>query len=114
MSFHPLGNLATSAGVRLALGGLGFAAADRTPAAAAPTACATAAWVSATSVACDVSPGTAAAHSAVVTVGLVAGTAQAVFTFDGAQSVKRVRPLGCCEVYFCLLSLSISAGGFLP
>ena len=79
-------NAPSSGGLTATLSGLAFASIDLTPTAAlASVDCVTSSWKSGTTVACLMASATATEIGThVTTVASIAGTANSLFTFDGA------------------------------
>ena len=103
VSFIVMPNAALSRGIVASVFGLQFLAADATPSAALEaTACRTAAWLSATSLACRTPDGYAAARAVVVTAA-ACGTKPAGFTFDGAVANKSSCRPGSSALVGCRL-----------
>ena len=83
VSFGCTMNLASTAGWSVTVSGLSFGALDATPTLSVGLShCRTLSWTSATSVACDESPGDGSAKSGLLTVAGITGSRTASFTFD--------------------------------
>ena len=86
VSFSDEANAAVTARYSVTVSGLGFGVGATTPTAAVGlSSCATAAWVSTSSVACMLSAGEGTLHDTRVTVSGVVGSRTSAFSYDGVS-----------------------------